>query len=1531
DSTITYTVVSSPFGGLSDIESPRVDGPPVMPEDPYEYVVAAFQAPPFPDYVSGPEYPPSPEFVPKPDDPEEDLEDDPEEDPADYPADGRDEDDDEDNDIDIEGDEEEDESSDDDKDDDIDIEGDEEEDEYLAPADSTTVALLAVDHASSARETEPFETDESAAILPPHPAAEREEILEADLPLRKRLCTAHTERGDGSKPAAMEVGYGITNTWDDLVGATQEAAPTIVEGVNQKVAELSTTFDRETSMIYAIIEEKWDDQALQRARVNRLFRDKRYHAHTARLIEGEARASRTAWTQSMDASDAAHYKFQTTVGTQHEEIRELRAAHRKLQAQFIQALTALKSCQTQLTAALGRIQILEAARVSAQPEKMAPKRTTRANPATTTTTTTTYVTDAQLEALIEHGVAKALAARDANRNTNGEDSHVSGTCARRTKRVTRECAYPDFLKCKPLNFKGTEGVVELTQWFDKMETVFRISNCFVENQIKFSTCTLLGSALTWWNSHVMTVGPDESDKIKRYVDGLPHVIHESVVASRPKTMQKEIEMANELMDKRNNTWAERQAESKQKFDDTSRNNQSQHQQQNKRQNTGRAYTAGSGEKKPYGGSKPLKDCPKFKNNNRGTPGGNATALAKVYAVGRAGTNPDSNVVTGTFLLNNRYASILFDTGANRSFVSTAFSSQIAITPTTLYHYYDVELADGRIIGLNSILRGYTLNFPNHPFNIDLIPVELSSFDAIIGMDWLAKYNAVIVCAEKIVRIPWGNDILIVHGDGSDRGNETRLNIISCAKTQKYIQKGYHVFLAHITTNETEDKSEKKRLEDVPIVRNFPKVFIEDFPGLPPTRQVKFQIDLIPGVAPIVMPFGLTNAPAVFMDLMNRVCKPYLDEFVIVFIDDILIYSKNKKEHEEHLGLTNAFRTRYGHYEFQIAKSMTKLTRKGVKFDSDEKQESAFQLLKQKLCSAPILALPEGSEDFVVYYDASHKGLGAVLMQRDNVISYVSRQLKIYEKNYTTHDLELGSVVFALNIWRHYLYETKCTVFTDHKSLQNILDQKELNMRQCRWLELLSDYDCEIHYHPGKENVVADALSQKERIKRIRVRALVMTIGLELPKQILNAQTETRKPENIKNEDVGGMLVENSKDPEKLRTEKLEPRADGTLCVNGRSWFHVMADITTYVSKCLTCAKVKVEHQRPSGLLVQPKIPEWKWDNIAMDFVMKLPKSSQGYDTIWVIVDQLTKSTIFVPMRETDHMEKLARMYLQDVKLLQKALGTNLDMSIAYHPETEGQSERTIQTLEDMLRACVIDFGKGWVNHLSLVEFSYNNGYHASIKAAPFEALYGRKCRSPICWTEVGEAQLLGPELIQETTEKIIQIKQRMQAARDRQKSYAGLKCKPMEFQIRDRVMLKVSSWKGVVRFGKRGKLNPIYVGPFKVLDKVRTVAYKLELLQELSRVHNMFHVSSLKKCHADEPLAVPLDGLHYDDKLHFVEEPVKIVDREVKRLKQIRIPLVEVRWNSRRGPEFTWECEDQFRKKYPHLFTKTRPSSSVAS
>ncbi|KAD4585874.1 hypothetical protein E3N88_23475 [Mikania micrantha] len=389
------------------------------------------------------------------------------------------------------------------------------------------------------------------------------------------------------------------------------------------------------------------------------------------------------------------------------------------------------------------------------------------------------------------------------------------------------------------------------------------------------------------------------------------------------------------------------------------------------------------------------------------------------------------------------------------------------------------------------------------------------------------------------------------------------------------------------------------------------------------------------------------------------------------------------------------------------------------------------------------------------------------------------------------------------------------------------------------------------------------------------------------------------------------------------------------------WWPVMKkDIALFVAKCFNCSKVKAEHQRPSCLLEQPEIPVWKWENIAMDFITKLPRTSSGHHSIWVIVDRLSKSAHFIPIREDYRVEKLTQIYINEIvsrhgvplsiisnrdgrfisrfwKSLQSIFGTQLDLSTAYHPQTDGQSERTIQTLEDMLRSCVIDFGGNWDTHLPLIEFSYNNSYHTSTDMAPFEALYGRKCRSPICWSEIGEVQITGPELIQETTDKIMQIRKNLLAARSRKKSYADKRRKPLEFNIGDLVLLKVSPWNGVVRFGKKGKLAPRYVGPIKILERIGKVAYKLELPEELSNIHPTFHVSNLKKCLADENLHIPLDDVHIDESMHFVEKPVQIMDRGMKQLKRSRIPIVKVRWESKRGPEFTWEREDQMKQKYP--------------
>ncbi|GJS47335.1 putative reverse transcriptase domain-containing protein [Tanacetum coccineum] len=680
------------------------------------------------------------------------------------------------------------------------------------------------------------------------------------------------------------------------------------------------------------------------------------------------------------------------------------------------------------------------------------------------------------------------------------------------------------------------------------------------------------------------------------------------------------------------------------------------------------------------------------------------------------------------------------------------------------------------------------------------------------------------------------------------------------------------------------KASDKKQEEIVVVRDFPEVFPDDLSGLPPIREIEFWIELIPG--------------AIIDDLFDQLQGSQFFSKI-----DLRSGYHQLRVHEDDIPKT-AFRTRYGHFEFTV--------------------------MPFGLTNAPAIFMDLMNRVCRPYLDR----LGCVLMQRGKVIAYASRQLKIHEKNYTTHDLELGAVVFALKIWRHYLYGTKSVIYTDHKSLQHIFSQKELNMRQRRWIELFSDYDCEIRYHPGKANVVADALSRKERVKPKRVRAMNMILQSSIKDRILAAQKEA---------------VDEFAVLQKGLDEMIEQRSDGTLYYLDRIWVPLKGEVRTlimdeahkskysvhpgadkmyydlrdrywwpgmkkdiaeYVSKCLTYLKVKAEHQRPSGLLQQPEIPVWKWEGIAMDFVTKLPRTSSGHDTIWVIVDRLTKSAHFLPMREDYKMERLARLYLNEIvarhgvpisiisdhdsrftsrfwQSMQEALGTRLDMSTAYHPQTDGQSERTIQTLEDMLRACVLDFEGSWDVHLLLAE--------------------------------VGEGQLIGPELVQETTEKISQIKDRLKAARDRQKSYADKRRKPLEFSVGEYVLLKVSPWKGMVRFEKKGKLAPRFVGPFEIIEKVGPVAYRLDLPKELNGVHDTFHVSNLKKCLADPTLQVPLDEIRVDAKLNFVEEPVEILEREFKKLKRSRIAIVKVRWNSKRGLEFTWE--DQMKLKCPILFS----------
>nr|GEV66801.1 retrotransposable element Tf2 [Tanacetum cinerariifolium] len=693
----------------------------------------------------------------------------------------------------------------------------------------------------------------------------------------------------------------------------------------------------------------------------------------------------------------------------------------------------------------------------------------------------------------------------------------------------------------------------------------------------------------------------------------------------------------------------------------------------------------------------------------------------------------------------------------------------------------------------------------------------------VGMDWLVERDALIMYGRKEVHVPYRNKTLVVKSDSG----VSRLKVISCIKARKYIERGSHFFLAQVT----ETESAKKQLQDVLVICNFLEVFPDDLPGHPPPQQVEFKIELIPGDALVARaPYRLApsklkdlsdqlkelskkgfirpssspwGAPVLFVkkkDESFRMCIDYRElnkltvknRYPLPRIDDLFdqlqgssVYSKidlrpgyyQPRIREEDIPITT-FRTRYGHFEFQVMPfGLTNAPAKNKKYEWGIEEEEAFQTLKQKLCSAPILAFPEGTENFTVYCDASLKGYGA----------------------------------------------------------------KELNMRQRRWIDLSSDYDCEIRYHPGKGNVVADALSRKDR-EPLRVRSLEENVKAEKLGRLLKPIFEIcsngiRYFEGRLWLPLFGGIRDMVMHESHKSKYSIHPGSDKMYQDLKKFywWLNMKANIATFVGKCLTCAKVKAEYQKPSGLLQQPKIPKWKWEKITMDFVSGLPRTLCGYDSIWVIVDRLTKSAHFLPMKKTDSIEKLAHLYPKEIvcrhgvpvliisdrdslftsrfwETLQKALGTQQNLSTAYHPETDEQSERTIQTLEDI--------------------------YHASIKAAPFEALYGQKCRSPVCWSEVGDSQLTGPELIRETTEKIVQIKNRLLTARSRQKSYADFRRKPMEFEVGDKVLLKVSPWKGVIRFGKHGKLSPRYIGPFEIIKKIGPVAYKLELPEKLHGIHS---------------------------------------------------------------------------------------------
>ncbi|KAI3780620.1 hypothetical protein L2E82_10605 [Cichorium intybus] len=1033
--------------------------------------------------------------------------------------------------------------------------------------------------------------------------------------------------------------------------------------------------------------------------------------------------------------------------------------------------------------------------------------------------------------------------------------------------------------------------------------------------------------------------------------------------------------------------------------------------------------------------------------NRGRP-----VASRAFQMTVEEAREKTDVVTGIFTLNTIPVYVIFDPGATHCFVSESLLPRLNVPLTPMDESLEVAIADGRYVWVSEHMEGCQLKIYGTVFPIDLKPMTTNEFGVIVGMDWLATNYANVDCRNKSITVlsPEG-EWMKIQGER----HRLRMPVISFAQARSCISKGGMSYLAYVSVAQPI----KVGVANVNVVNEFPDVFPDELPGLPPDRQVEVTIELIPGAAPVarapyrlapsemvelrkqmeelldrgfirpstspwgapilfvkkkdgsmrmcidyrelnkitvknkyplpriddlfdqlqgasyfskidlrsgyhqlkiresdipktafrtryghyeflVMPFGLTNAPAVFMDLMNRVCRPFLDTSVIVFIDDILVYSRSQTEHEVHLrqvlellrreklyakfskcefwlrevqflghvinaegvkvdpakieavmkwepprsptevrsflGLAGYYR-RFVEDFSSIAVPLTKLTKKGEQFTWAEEQQEAFQKLKQALCEAPVLVLPQSGEEYVIYSDASRIGLGCVLMQKGRVIAYASRQLKDAEKKYPVHDLELAAVVLALKLWRHYLYGVKFIIYTDHKSLKYLFDQKELSMRQQRWMDLLKDFDCEIQYHPGKANVVADALSRKEA--PMKVTSACMGVVSRLPGLIRLAQEEACKPENVKSERMVGYLKHLEENSQKLKTFRdriwvpkqgevrnllLEDSHYSRYAVHPGStkmyrtlkpmywWPGMKRDVGRFVEKCLTCLQVKSNHQKPYGEIQPLPIPEKKWDHITMDFMTKLPRTPRGYDSIWVIVDRLTKSAQFIPYKEKYRVDQLAKIYIDEM--------------------------------------------------------------------APYEALYGAPCRTPTCWTEVGEKPLAGPEIVAQTEEKIKLIRENLKVAQNRQKQYADRRVKPIEFQVGDMVMLKVSPWKGLIRFGKKGKLSPRFIGPFRISQRVGAVAYRLELPDELHGIHDVFHVSHLRKTLFDKAQHIPLAEIEVDEKLRYPEQPERVLDRKIRQLRNKKISMVKVLWRHHKGSDMTWETESEMREKYPQLF-----------
>ncbi|KAL0298737.1 UNVERIFIED_CONTAM: Retrovirus-related Pol polyprotein from transposon [Sesamum radiatum] len=829
--------------------------------------------------------------------------------------------------------------------------------------------------------------------------------------------------------------------------------------------------------------------------------------------------------------------------------------------------------------------------------------------------------------------------------------------------------------------------------------------------------------------------------------------------------------------------------------------------------------------------------------------------ARIYNMTREEAPTSNDVISSTILLFDVEGYILIDPSSTHSYISSELASKIPGKNSLLGYNLMVYLPVGGGVVVNSVRKGSLVRIGDVNLPVDLVVMDLKKFDVILGMDWLAQPH--VKDAEKV----------------------------------------------------------SPTVEEIPVVRDFPEVFPDHLSGLPPHREVDFTIETLSGVAPIsIAPYRMApvelhefkkqleelvkkgfvrpstspwGAPVLFVkkkDGSMRLCVDYRqlnrvtvkNKYLLPRIDDLLDQLKGattfskielREEHEQYLRIVlqilkeKELYAKLSKCEFwvnQVVFLGHVISGDGVMPDpSKVKAIIEWRVPKNATEVRSFLGLAGYYRRFVEGFSIIVGPL-TKLQGNEKVIAYASRQLRTHELNYPMHDLELAAIVHALKIWRYYLYGEKFHILTDHKSLKYILTQKELNLRQRRWIELLKDYDCTIDFHPGKVNVVADALSRKSSNTLASLGSHNQTLLLEM--RSMNTKLEV--------DQVAGLLAALQLKPNFVDHSK------------------------------------EAQTQDPFLLRMRERLKRG------------LPRTLRKHDAIWVIVDRLTKSAHFLPIR----LDRDPRFTSRFWGSLQGALSTKLHFGSAFHPQTDGQSERTIQTLEDMMRVCIMEFKSNWDDHLPLMEFAYNNSFHSSIGMAPYVALYGRKCRSPVCWDNEGLRLLEGPKLVQETMEKIQIVKKCLKAAQDRQKSYVDKNRRETEYGVGDKVFLKVSPCKGILRFGKQGKLSPRYIGLYEIIERIRPLAYRLALPAELSQIHDIFHVSMLRRYRSDPSHVIHEPEVEISEELTYMEEPAEILDRSVRKLRNKEIPMVKVRWTHHSPREATWEVEEHMREKYPYLF-----------